>query len=182
MKMGTPTTVPRRHRGESPRRQAERAIAQLHHAELLAIKAEIEAGGDVREITRARRAARGHPGAGQPAAHVLAWLRCRVEDRLAVLAAESGQLPGPLLTPREVDLGTIDLWPYYWAAILLGVALAQNAVDGQAATSARATPDAFTLFDAQFPEFCGTRDDDPATAGWPAALSYSQLIPGTGAA
>ena len=101
---------------------------------------------------------------------------------MTVLAAEAGPFAGPLLTPREVDFGTVDLWLHLWAAILLGVALAQNAVDGHAATATRAIPDTWTLFDAQFPDFWGTGDSDPAAAGWPAVFSFSQLTPGTGAA
>lgn len=115
------------------------------------------------------------------AVQALAALRCQVEDRLAVLAAETGPFSGSLLTPREVDLGAIDLWLHYWAAILLGIALAQNAIDGQPAIAARAIPDAWTLFDAQFPEFWAA-EGDPAAAGWPAAFSFTQLTPGTGAA
>ena len=179
--MGTPVTVPRRHRGESPRRQAERIVAQLHYEELLSVKAEIEAGGDAREIVRTRRENRRYPDTGRPAGLGLAALRYLVEDRLAVLAAETGPFTGPLLTPREVDLGTVDLWLHFWAAILLGVTLAQNTLDGQAGTAARAIPDPYALSDAQAPEFWGT-EDDPAAAGWPPFLSFSQLTPGTGAA
>ena len=90
---GHAVTVSRRHRGESPRRQAERAVAQLHYEELLAIKAEIEAGGDAREIVRARRANRRYPDATQPAGPDLAALRYQVEDRLAASPPKPGRSP-----------------------------------------------------------------------------------------
>ena len=118
----------------------------------------------------------------EDAAVRLAALRLQVETRLAALALENGPFTGPLLTPRELDLGAVDLWLHHWAGILLGVTLAQNAVNpGRAATASRAIPDAYALFDARFPEFWGT-SESPEAAGWPAACPFSQLIPGTGAA
>ena len=60
--------------------------------------------------------------------------------RLDRFADGSGPWPGPLLLPYGVDFGQVDLLLYIWAGILLGVTLAQNAVDGNPGAPAGRSP------------------------------------------
>ena len=167
----------------SARRQAERAVAQLHYAEVAEIMAAIEAGGDVSEIIRARQDA----AADQAAVGALAGLRAMVTARLGTFTAEHGPWPGPLLTPLGVDLGEVDMWLYLWAGILYGVVLSQNAVDGQARAAGREIPRQFSLWDAQLPGFWtgDTGDGQPAPApigSWPPITTANLARERTGAA
>ena len=156
-------------------------MVQLYHAEVAEIMAAIEAGGDVSEIVRTRQAA----AADQAAVGALAGLRAMVTARLGTFTAEHGQWPGPLLTPLGVDLGEVDMWLYLWAAILYGVVLSQNAVDGQARAAGREIPRPFSLWDAQLPEFWTGDTGEPAAApigGWPQITTATPARGRTGAA
>jgi hypothetical protein len=181
--MAMPAAGPRGPHGESARRRAERAVAELHSAELLEITARIEAGEDAGEIVRAMRQSRRHPAA---AAHELARLRAMVEERLARLAAGHDPWSGPLRMPREVDFGEVDMWLYVWAAILFGVVLSQNAVDGSTAAAGRAIPGRFSFADAADPEFWHGGGDDGSplgsTGGWPWVISFTRVSSRTDAA
>jgi hypothetical protein len=152
---------------------------KLHIGEMEDIKAEIEAGADVREIVRTWRD-RQHPAAAdRPAVGELEALRGMVLERLARVVGGEEPWPGPLLMPRGVDFGQVDMYLYIWAAILLGITLAQNAVDGSPAAAGRPIPDQFAFWDAAFPAFWdGDADDDrnaPAPVGdWPAVVTASQ--------
>ncbi len=186
--MTTPTapTCPRQRR-ESSRRQAEQAVAALHSAEVRDIEKLIEAGGDVREIVRARRQGNLQlPGADQAAVDRLARLRAMAMERIA---REGCGEPwsGPLLIPRGVDFDTENMTLHYWAAVLLGIVLAQNAIDGDSAAPGRPIPVRFSLWEAEWDDFWhGDPDDDgnePDRVGdWPAVFTNGGASPRAGAA
>jgi hypothetical protein len=187
--MTVPASQPRRRqRGESPRRQAERAVAQLYYDEVMAIKAAIEAGGDARQIVRELRAARARqlPAPDRAAVDKLARLRGMVMERLA-RTEEGHEGPGPQVMPYDVDLGRVNMPRYIWTAALLGVVLAQNAVDGNPDAAGRPIPENLTFWDTRLPEFWhGDTDDDqdpPKPVGdWPPVVTSSQVSPRVDAA
>jgi len=155
--------------GEAARRLAVRAIARLHEDEVADIAAELEAGGDADAIVADRRTARAPAGG---TAGVLAGLRRMVDDRLTSIAAGHDEpWTGPVVMPCGVDFGEVDMALYAWMGVVLGVALAQNAVDSDPDAAGRAIPARFMFWDAQFPGFWDGGDiaGQPSgpPAGWP---------------
>jgi hypothetical protein len=182
--MTTPTAPPR---PRNARYQAEQAVAALHSAEVHDIEKMIEAGGDVREIVQARRQGNLQAGgADQAAVDRLARLRAMAMERIN---REGGGEPwsGPLLIPRGVDFDTENITLHYWAAVLLGIVLAQNAIDGDSAALGRPIPVRFSLWEAEWNDFWhGDPDDDgnePDPIGdWPAVFTDGEATPRAGAA